>query len=498
MTAAQISDVMSGTPTLDVTAEFNNAVNSGHGAFMTGGVANIEGTILLDSEKSLLLNNECVLQRFSGASIEPIVHLISNNNALDGGGAAVIRQNLYDHPYGIVLVGSHPLAAAGTPGDRATRNCTVRGVKIIGPENSVNELETGSPGIYVHSNGRKLGAFTSSHTFKCQFYDNEIVNCDVLMEFSSDANSHYVSGLYFHQWIKAAIFFNAAYGNVFDGVMMETALENIVPSGTKRYAMHFAAQNAGVETGTDALYTFDAATENVVKGYAELTNGGNTNISLLDPTETGTVFGENVVKITGVLSGGIGTNGSSSDADVGTNNDIEVSAIKIYNRNNIRQRDHNIRALDDGSGSYSYKDSTAVISGRSASIAASTQEDIFSVDNIGLTQAGILIDLSFTGKADVIRTVMAGKILWVARILNTATYNSVKISDFTHSFAASRPLEFNITLAAGTTANTMKVTVGFLTSATVGNRFVGWKAEITSANEQGTLLDWDNDISLAP
>ena len=100
----------------DDTAPFNAAVQSGWMAFCDYGVANIVGTIILDGNeaspatnggKHLRLSGQVVLQRFSGAATTPIIHMYKNHNYLEGN-KAVIRQNLYDHPDGIVLLGPSP------------------------------------------------------------------------------------------------------------------------------------------------------------------------------------------------------------------------------------------------------------------------------------------------------------------------------------------------------------------------------------------------------
>ena len=53
----------------------------------------------------------------------------------------------------------------------------------------------------------------------------------------------------------------------------------------------------------------------------------------------------------------------------------------------------------------------------------------------------------------------------------------------------------NITLAAGTNNNSMKVTVGFFSGALGSDQWtVGWEAKIITTGVEPGNLDWDGDI----
>jgi len=68
----------------DDTTAFQNAVDSGHPAFCdVSGTTNIEGTIVLDGDKSLRLNVGLNFERQSGASTAPMIHLYGSKSVFD-------------------------------------------------------------------------------------------------------------------------------------------------------------------------------------------------------------------------------------------------------------------------------------------------------------------------------------------------------------------------------------------------------------------------------
>ena len=477
----------------DDTLAFQNAVDSGHPAFCdVVGSANIEGTITVAARQQLTCNPGLALQRFSGSSTEPILH-VYGEGCLVNGKECVIRQNLYDHPKGIVLVGPDPAESAGGTTDVITLRNVVQGFKIVGPENTGTPIATGSPGLYVHSLKRKMGVHVG-FTYYNHFSNIRVVNCDIGLELSSDANANSFDNVYCYQWLTAGIMFNASYGNSFTNQKLENPL---AVSTTRRYAVHFLAQNGSiVETDTDASYTVDAAWNNTIQGYAELPSTGSKVVSLFTFTETGTNFGNNKLDISGQLVAGAGIDGQS-DADSVGSNVVDISTTYAnYGRPVKFSGENTFDALADDSGGVQRWGSWATIAGRKARIAEATQEDIFSLDEIGPNNAGVIIKLTYVAKANAVTTVQAGEVIWSAWQEATSTYATKKISDVQTSFDETEIVTPNIAVAVGTTSTNMLATVGFLTAAPSGtNRFwISWKAEIIST-EIDTNIDFDANLA---
>ena len=476
----------------DDTDSFNDAVQSGYMAFCDQGIANIEGTIVLDGNdltnanagKHLRLTGQVVLQRFSGDATTPIIHVYGNYNNLEGN-KAVIRQNLYDHPDGIVLLGQSPGEAwPGTTNVRCQNN-HISGLKIVGPENTVNELETGSPGLYIHSAQRKLGDFVGTTTYKNCLWDMEVINCDVGVEFSSDANANSIFHINLSAWIKAAIYFNGSYANDLYGVKMESPLDNVTPSTTKRHAIHFADINSGVETGTGA-YSIESAYKNSVQGWCELpdTSGSdpNKNVSLFTHTETGDTYGGNVISFPGgTTSGGIGIGGVSTDAAIGRNRVIAGSVMKDK-LGIIELQNYSFRGMDDASGTAFGKDSWRVITGHKSALAESTQVDVFSLDAIGNNAAGAIFKMTYVAKAGAVLSVQTGEVVWAVWQESDGVRDIRKLSESQTSFDEAQILTPNCVVAEGYTSNYAKATLGFLTGAPAGTNLyvISWKCELMS------------------
>jgi hypothetical protein len=490
----------------DDTAAFNAAIQSGYMAFCDVGIANIQGTIVLDGNdaspstnggKHLRLSGQVVLQRFDGAAVTPILHVYGNNNYVEGN-KATIRQNLYEHADGIVLLGQDPNEAAvpGTTNINTTNN-NISGLKIVGPENTAAELETGSPGLYIHSAQRKMGSFVGVVTYKNALWDMQVLNCDVLVEFSSDANANSMHHLHLHQWIKHGIMFNAAYGNCLYGVKMESPLENIVPSATQRYAIQFGAQNDGVESDTSTTYSIDSAYFNRVHGWAELPNSGNKVIRLMGINETGTAYGRNDVVMMGTLAGGIGAGGSSADASLGFNS-VDAGGVTKDLRNIIQHHGWMIRTLDDGSGSYRTKNAFIEVCGRSASVPEATQEDVFSIAGIGPNSSCAYIKLSYAAKMDAISSAQVGEVIFAVWQETTSSYFTRKLSEVSTSFDEAAIVTPNIAVAVGDLSTEMKATVGFLTASPAGTNsaFIAWKAEIITTELAFSTSDYDADLKI--
>ena len=502
MSNAQIADVLSGDLTLDVTVAVNNAIKSGHTPFATGGNLGIADTIIVAADQNFQLFNAVTVDRI-GSSTEPLIHMYGGAMSLNGSGQTRIRSEANDSPHGLILVGPNPTDVGGTS-DVSTRGFTIQGVKVMG---AVGTVENSSPGIYLHSGARRLGGNTSV-CYKGVLLNIEIRNCPVGLEFSTDANSHYISGMYITRWLEAALWFNAAYGNVINGIMMEFAEIALTPNNDKRYAIEFNKQNSGSETGTDSGYFAAAALDNSISGYAELTNGTggnvNRNISLLRQNEDSGLYGRNNVHIMGTLSGGIGLLGSSTaETDIGTTNTIETVNGYIFNRGRWRVHGHNIKQLVDGSGSINFKESTCRFESHNTDVTGdATQETLFVWDNIlDAGRVPVRIEVTYDCKVDGQLPTQSGKMVWAARLFSNSSFDFVKVQDDPGILpkGAAKSLTMNLVLAAGTAANSMKATIGFLSAGASGTKWaVGFSVKLLTSSVSGSKVDWDDDLEINP
>ncbi len=499
----------------DDTAAFNNALQSGYMAFCDQGVAEIQGTIVLDGAdsganggKHLRLTGLVTLQRFAGSATTPMIHVYGHNNKVEGN-KATVRQNLYDHPDGIVLLGPSP-GEATVPGvtNKATQNNHISGLKIVGPENTAAELETGSPGLYIHSAARKKGDHTGVTTYKNAIWDMQILNCDVGLMFSSDANANSAFHIHFHQWINAAIKFHGSYGNDLYGIKMESPLNNVTPSTTKRFAIHFLGINDDQETGTSGSYLITDGWRNKIQGFAELpdTSGSdaNNNVALFtwNGALGGTFVGRNVMDFpASSLSGGIGIGGLSNEAAMGTN--TVISSAVTRNREIIHDiKGWQFRTFDDtadglGRG-YFVKDNWVTFTGRVIALAESTAKDCFSIEGIGSNVAAAVVKILWAAKSDSIASAEVGEIIFGVSQSSTGVYVQETISDLKGDMGDAALVTWAATLAvdpnvAGAMLATFKITTG----APAGTNLLhmSWKAEIV-VTETNTNADFDGNLKI--
>ena len=500
----------------DDTAAFNMAVGSGYMGFCDAGIANIVGTIVLknitaapNGGQHLRLTSTVTLQRFTGSATTPMIHVYGHNNILEGN-KATIRNNLYDHPDGIILLGPDPAEAFPGVTNTATQNNHISGFKVVGPENTANEKETGSPGVYIHSKARKKGDFVGDTTYKNAIWDMQILNCDIGLMFSSDANANSAFHIHFHQWITAAIMFHGSYGNDLYGIKMESPLNNVTPSTAKRFAIHFLGINQANETGTDATYLITNGWRNTIYGWAELpdTSGSdpNNNVALFTWNGTGGsgrdgFVGRNTLRFPGsTLSGGIGIAGKSDEAALGTNT-VETPAVSRTREAIHDIKGYSFRSLDDdsdGGRGYFTKDNWVTISGRIDQIAESTQKDLFSIQGIGPNAAGAFIKVSWVGKADSIASAEAGEIMYGV-VQNSTGVRAVEvILDSRADMGGASLFTFACTLAADPLNSALsRATVGITTSAPAGTNlfFLSWKAEIIVTETVGNA-DFDLNLKI--
>ena len=480
--------------TTDDTAAFQRAVDSGHPAFVDQpGTANIEGTIVLDGDKQLSLCAGFNLERQSGSSTAPMLHIYGQNNTFKGNGAN-IRQDLYAHTKGIVLVGPDPAETAGGTTDVDCYRNRLYDFKVIGPKQTI--AQDGSPGIYVHSLKRKAGSYTKSNYYS-EFYSIHVVNCDIGMEFSSDANAHSVHGCYINQWQQAAIMMNAAYGNTFYGLKMEVPLSISGTGTTHRYAIHLLAQNGStIETGTDSGYGIDAAANNNFQGYAELPAISDRTVALFTFTETGTVFGHNKFDIVGQLVGGVGIDGYTIPSSIGTNA-FYTSNQDNNSANLVRLHGFAFNPLDDDSGNSFGTDEFKIYSGRMANLSEVTAYDVITFDNVGPDDAALMIKLWFAGKEDAGADVHAGEVSWLCPVTG-ATANAATIISTAETSESEEFVTWSVAESAGTDTDTGKYILKLTTGSVVGTGtfYYSWMVMAMSSNLEGTNLDWDNDVTI--
>ncbi|KKM83934.1 hypothetical protein LCGC14_1304280, partial [marine sediment metagenome] len=256
--------------TTDDTTAWNDAIDSGHPAFCDAmGTSNIEGMISMDGFKGLRTNAGLNMERQSGLSTLPIIRMYGNQNIWEANGVTV-RQDLYVHLDGIIHIGPDTNEVELGPTDLQSNGNAITGhVKLVGAVKTI--AQDGSMGIYVHSIGRKIFAIRNT-TYDTYIESANIVNCDVDMELSTDANRGAFGRVALFQWKEAAIEFNASYGNQFFGLALESPL---AVSATRRYALHFDSQNSGREADTSPSYTGNGTTD------LDFVDGGGGNDSIV-------------------------------------------------------------------------------------------------------------------------------------------------------------------------------------------------------------------------
>lgn len=482
----------------DDTTAFNTATSSGYEAYCDSGTAAISGTITIAAAQTLRCTSWVTLQRFAGAATTPIIHQYGNLSRFLGGGC-VIRQNLYDHPKGIVLFGQDPDEA--TPGagtDVQCYNMIFEDAKIVGPEGSGPNapILTESPGFYCHSLKRKSGY--SNPTYKCTIRDVQILNCDINMEWSTDFNSNSLIGCYFHQWTTAALVTNASYGNRCTNYMFESAL---AVSTTRRYMIHLGELNSStIETGSDATYSIKGALDNYFQGYQELRADGNFLMSVFTYTTPGGAaagtFGHNTFDCIGNISGGAGVGGSSDATGLGTNTFLHPD-LRKYRGGVAAFGDQVFRSLDDGSGTYSGGGSYAAFEGREVAIAEGTASSAFSVDGIGPNMSAMLIKVSYAAKADAISTGQVGEVHFAVQQETTASFLVRKIFESNTSFDEAQIVTPSVTMAAGDLSTEGKATFIFTTASPAGTNLfhISWHAQVIST-ESNANADFDDNIKI--
>lgn len=480
----------------DDTAAYNNAIKSGHSAHCSvSGTSAIEDTIVMDGDRSLRVPTGTTWQRY-GAATSPILQAYGERNLFDGG-TLTLRNIATVSDTAILHVGADLYEVNGGPTDKATRHNSFSNFKIVGNQNVGKFAQDGKSGLYIHSLHRHGGNFTRPAYYN-NFYNFNVVNCDVGVELSSDANANSFFGFLINQWKKNAIFLNGAYGNTFYGLKMESPLGVGLDY---RYAIHLGVHNSGLETDTNPLYGVDGAASNVFHGYAELPGSGDHKVALFDyaiPT-TGTVFGRNTLDVTGFLVGGTGRLGHSDPDNISRN---ELKTHNIY-KNRKHDAAYEVwrtvsRPVDDDSGAAYGNDEHRIFSGREAGVSEGVTLPILEIDNIGATAATLQIKLSFAAKATKTSTNHAGEMSWMCGVRG----NSAGVADMYKNDQITRPdtsaakALFSVTAESGSLEDTGKYTLVLATpSLGLSEQFYyTWKVELVHSNLQSINLDWDRDV----
>lgn len=500
-------DAVAGVGGTDDWQAFQRAVDSGHPSFCSvEGLASIESTVVqsgpsgLDGGSTFTGSAGLRLERFSSNG-DPIWQVWGVQNRLQGN-SMQFAARLHDLTWAAVLLGARPDILSTDPSNTDTHHNRLEDFKVIGDQDE--NLDWLAAAVYVHSIGRRRGAYIANATYYNSLIDIFCNQWNKAFELSTDANFNRLAGCAAIGWSTAAFHMNASYGNRGADLRIE-GVQSV--DLNERFAIHYGEQNDqyGLETDTDSSYPIHGAWQNRMTGSAELTlDPANGKVVRLVREEipvsaTGT-YGDNVTEFGGVMSGGIGRDGQSDDRAVGLSSDVVTSAVTVRNRGQQRIKGFDFRTLDQGPGSYFMKrDSWAIITGRESGMVASTLYDLFEINQIGNDLAGVLIKFTFTGKANgTTDSIYLGEIWWAVK-QDSGVDTATKIFDNTYAFSETAPFtpqciaSDNVTNPAQYTKARVSLNVGAISP---DNAFCSWKAELIHSNLNEVNLDWDADIVL--
>ena len=268
----------------------------------------------------------------------------------------------------------------------------------------------------------------------------------------------------------------------------------------------------------DSIYPIIGAQRNYCSGFAELSFVPSTTVVRLigcseplanyDTGNSNAVWGYNVIHSTGVPVGGIGPNGFSTEASV-LSNIVESSTTGWADyRRRFRAGNFEVGALDDASGAGYGSKYHRTFTGRMANMNQVTQPTtytVLTVDNVGITAAGVLIKLSYVFKESAGQDTEAGTLAWLCPVAGGTGVSAVALTDdignanfrAKHNFAT-YICTWSITAGAGTKSDTgkfeLKVTMADVTGT--DNGFLVWVAEILHTNLDDSNLDWAADVTI--
>lgn len=498
MTAAQIIDVVTRAATLDVKTAVQNAILSGHAAYAPEGLYRIDdtvfiGTASLSTARTFITVASARFERF-GTSTNPVFQVYGVGNTVLFN-KATLAMKTQAHPLGILLLGQDPRGISGSTTDVKTTHNFLSAAKIIGAAKTLGA--DGSVGLYVQSSQRKLGDFTGINTYYNNIDKFQVIQSDLCVVASSDANANTLSDLTVLEYITAGVAQNATDRNQFPGFSSELPLPT---NSTRRYLLQFGKHNSWVETDTNASYLIKGTYLSKFDGTSEIQADANRVVSVMDHDDPASgLFGDNEINLNGTFPGGIGRDGFSTELAIGPNRYQGPELVADYSR---KQKffDRVFTKPTAGGGSLDIQGPICLASGRKAELSESTSVDLFELDNIGATSGGVLFEFSFSAKADGVNFETIGKITWAAGLKGGSTFRSSKIVDFQTSFGDTTVVIPDITVAAGTLSDSMKVTVRIDTQAQAGDPsiFCGWGVKMTSTQLQGTgstNLNWEADFT---
>ena len=241
-----VADSALGVQGTDNATAFQNAVNSGHAVYVPEGYYSIESTVQIISDgstqggKTFIMTSNTRLERF-GSSVEPILHVVGEQNYVDGNGGVLAVRAQGGYTKGLLLFGNDPSETDYTSTtSRISQYTILKNFKIIGK--SANTGWDGSVGLFVESNGRFRGDFITPSHFNPYYASVENIHStqwDFPFHLSTDSNAISFVGCSSIKFGHAAYSING-YGNQFTACKAESALAQ---DSTERFVWYFGKKD---------------------------------------------------------------------------------------------------------------------------------------------------------------------------------------------------------------------------------------------------------------
>lgn len=486
----------------DDTAACQDAIDSGLTVSFPPGRLSVEGTLTVASNggflggKHLIMTAGSRLERFSD-NTDPIMQVYGVQNRIEGNGAQ-ISSRTHASTNGMFLLGPSPDATDATGADQIpTQNNWIDNLKILGQTTALGS--DGSRGLYIHSAGRRRDDWLGISTFFNKLTNILIQQCDIPVEFSSDANATKLSGTIL-SYGRVAIMFNASYSNQCRDMFIEVP---IVISSTRRYVIHYGEQNDPLssETGTSSSYPIHGSLNDRVEGYAETLNSPGTGqlvsiFFIVDPPSSGTNYGQNRQGLMGSQPAGQGLDGFTTEASIHDTVIDNDTVFANHHRPMLLPGGLTLKRLNDDSGGIRFSGSNAWIEGHKAQMVEGTHHDAFEVDNVGTTEATLTIVITVAGNEDTNSIPINGEVAFACSIENGVVKVPRRYNNSIDTNNKTVPITVVCTSSAGTKADTAKFTISFNTEsvAGTGSSFLSWGAHLVHSNLEGTNLFWDADV----